>query len=111
MGDGCHARRSAHVESHRTRCRLNCFSVVQPNAHPNLLATRQECRGTFDVRKKEGRLPFGDAGGQALASADPPMHALHRSTVFPELVAKRMAELEPFIAGHRYGMCDTCAGQ
>ena len=43
------------------------------------------------------RLPFGDAGAQALATADPPMHALHRSTVFPELVAKRMAELEPDI--------------
>jgi cytochrome P450 len=43
------------------------------------------------------RLPFGDAAGQALATADPPMHALHRSTVFPELVAKRMAELEPDI--------------
>jgi len=43
------------------------------------------------------RLPFGDAGVQALATADPPMHALHRSTVFPELVAKRMAELEPDI--------------
>jgi cytochrome P450 len=41
------------------------------------------------------RLPFGDAGAQALATADPPMHALHRKTVFPELVAKRMAELEP----------------
>ena len=43
------------------------------------------------------RLPFGDAGAQALATADPPMHALQRSTVFPELVAKRMAELEPDI--------------
>ena len=43
------------------------------------------------------RLPFGDAGAQALATADPPMHALHRNTVFPELVAKRMAELEPDI--------------
>src|ERR1700688_1205653 len=43
------------------------------------------------------RLPFGDAGAQALATADPPRHALHRSTVFPELVAKRMAELEPDI--------------
>ncbi|MDT4947242.1 MAG: hypothetical protein QOH14_3975, partial [Pseudonocardiales bacterium] len=40
------------------------------------------------------RLPFGDAGVDALATADPPMHALHRSTVFPELVARRMAELE-----------------
>jgi cytochrome P450 len=43
------------------------------------------------------RLPFGDAGIQALATADPPMHALHRSTVFPELVAKRMTMLEPDI--------------
>ena len=41
------------------------------------------------------RLPFGDAGGQALATADPPVHSLHRSTVFPELVARRMAQLEP----------------
>jgi cytochrome P450 len=41
------------------------------------------------------RLPFGDAVVQALATADPPAHALHRSTVFPELVAKRMKELEP----------------
>jgi len=45
------------------------------------------------------RLSFGDAGAQALATADPPAHALHRSTVFPELVAKRMATLEPDIAG------------
>ena len=43
------------------------------------------------------RVPFGDAGVQALATADPPMHALHRRTVFPELVAKRMAALEPDI--------------
>ncbi len=43
------------------------------------------------------RFAFGDAGVQALATADPPMHALHRDTVFPELVAKRMAALEPDI--------------
>jgi cytochrome P450 len=43
------------------------------------------------------RLSYGDAGVQALATADPPMHALHRSTVFPELVAKRMSQLEPDI--------------
>jgi cytochrome P450 len=40
------------------------------------------------------RLSFGDAGSQALATADPPAHALHRSAVFPELVEKRMEELE-----------------
>lgn len=43
------------------------------------------------------RLPFGGDGMQALATADPPTHALHRGAVFPELVAKRMAELEPAV--------------
>ena len=45
------------------------------------------------------RLGFGgEADIQVLATADPPLHTLHRSTVFPELVAKRMADLEPDIA-------------
>jgi cytochrome P450 len=44
------------------------------------------------------RLSYGDAGVQALATADPPAHASHRKTVFPELVAKRMAALESDIA-------------
>ena len=35
------------------------------------------------------------------------MHALHRSTVFPELVAKRMAELEPDIVA----IADACVTQ
>src|SRR6202049_304389 len=42
------------------------------------------------------RFAFGD-GGQALATADPPLHAIHRDAVFPELVAKRMEALEPDI--------------
>jgi cytochrome P450 family 144 len=53
------------------------------------------------------RLPFGDAGVQALATADPPMHGLHRDTVFPELVAKRMAALEPNIVE----IAEDCVGQ
>jgi cytochrome P450 len=39
-----------------------------------------------------GVAPF-DPGIQALATADPPTHAGHRSAIFPELVAKRMATL------------------
>lgn len=39
-----------------------------------------------------GVAPF-DPGVQALATADPPQHATHRSAIFPELVAKRMATL------------------
>jgi cytochrome P450 family 144 len=39
-----------------------------------------------------GVAPF-DPGIQALATADPPQHSRHRSAIFPELVAKRMATL------------------
>jgi cytochrome P450 len=53
------------------------------------------------------RLPFGDVGVQALATADPPTHALHRDAVFPELVAKRMAALEPDIVD----IAEDCIGQ
>ena len=41
------------------------------------------------------QLSFGDASFQALASADPPAHTVHRRTVFPDLVAQRMVTLEP----------------
>lgn len=44
-----------------------------------------------------GRFEFGGEEGQALATADPPLHAIHRNAVFPELVAKRMLALEPDI--------------
>jgi cytochrome P450 len=60
-----------------------------------------------DAQGMPCRLPFGDAGFQALATADPPMHALHRDTVFPDLVAKRMAALEPDIVG----IADDCVSQ
>jgi cytochrome P450 len=44
-----------------------------------------------------GRFTFGDAGGQVLATADPPLHEIHRRAVFPELVTKRMEALDPEI--------------
>ncbi|HWS46673.1 MAG TPA: cytochrome P450 [Acidimicrobiia bacterium] len=43
-------------------------------------------------------LPFGIGDGtDSLATADPPSHTAHRGTVFPELVARRMAALRPDI--------------
>ena len=39
---------------------------------------------------------FGD-GTTTLATADPPEHTVHRSVVFPELVARRMEEMRPEI--------------
>ena len=50
-----------------------------------------------DDHGRPARLAFGDSAMQALATADPPTHTLHRSTVFPNFVAKRMTLLEPDI--------------
>ena len=52
------------------------------------------------------RISFGEGTGQVLATADPPAHALHRSTVFPELVAKRMEALEPDVVEIASGCVD-----
>jgi cytochrome P450 len=41
--------------------------------------------------------PFGGEWTNVLATADPPMHTLHRATVFPELMRTRMATLRPGI--------------
>jgi cytochrome P450 len=43
------------------------------------------------------RLSLGDAGADALATADPPAHKAHRDVVFSEFVSKRMETLEPDI--------------
>ena len=50
------------------------------------------------------RVSFADMVVQTLATADPPLHTVHRATVFPELVAKRMSLLEPDIAA----LADEC---
>jgi cytochrome P450 len=51
-----------------------------------------------DDRGLPCRWSFGESGGYVLATADPPDHKIHREAVFSELVAKRMAALEPEIA-------------
>jgi cytochrome P450 len=51
-----------------------------------------------DDRGLPCRFSFGDTGSYVLATADPPHHKIHREAVFSELVAKRMAALEPEIA-------------
>lgn len=47
-----------------------------------------------------GTIPMGDLGGQtqALATADDPAHAVHRKALIPQLAAKRIRAIEPFIA-------------
>lgn len=41
--------------------------------------------------------PYGGHDTDVLATADPPLHSVHRKAVFPTLVARRMAELRPEI--------------
>jgi len=53
------------------------------------------------------RLPFGRPGIQTLATADPPIHTLHRGTVFPNFVSKRMASLEPDVVD----LATDCVGR
>ena len=47
-----------------------------------------------------GAFAMGELGGdiQALATADDPAHAAHRKLLVPQLAAKRIRALEPFIA-------------
>src|ERR1700684_3901621 len=59
-------------------------------------SSNMHCLRYRDDAGLPARFAFGE-GGQALATADPPLHAIHRDAVFPELVAKRMEELEPDI--------------
>ncbi|RVT90271.1 cytochrome P450 [Sphingomonas crocodyli] len=48
-----------------------------------------------DARGLPARLPFGSAGVQVLATADPPLHGAHKKAIFPEFVGRRMTALEP----------------
>jgi cytochrome P450 family 144 len=47
-----------------------------------------------------GMFPIGELGGptQALATADDPAHAVHRKALIPQLAAKRIRAIEPFVA-------------
>lgn len=42
-------------------------------------------------------VPFGDSSTNVLATADPPIHTVHRRTVLPALMAKEMRALQPQI--------------
>jgi cytochrome P450 len=48
---------------------------------------------------KVGAFPIGELGGEihALATADDPSHATHRKLLVPQLAARRINALEPFI--------------
>ena len=71
--------------------------LVEASARVEDFSSNMKCLLYRDESGLPGRFKFGDAGGQALATADPPLHEIHRRAVFPELVTKRMEALDPEI--------------
>ena len=81
-------------------------SVAEATARVEDFSSNMEC---LLYRGEDGlpdRLSFGELVMQTLATADPPDHTVHRKTVFPELVAKRMSLLEPEIVDLAVGCVD-----
>jgi cytochrome P450 len=71
--------------------------LVEASARVEDFSSAMKCLLYRDDAGLPGRFTFGDAGGQVLATADPPLHEIHRRAVFPELVTKRMEALDPEI--------------
>lgn len=76
-------------------CVVSSFEMVAEAT--NRVADFSSSMHHFLYRDGDGlpaRMAFGE-GTQILAVADPPAHTVHRGVVFPDLMAKRMAGLEP----------------
>jgi len=74
-------------------------TVADATARVADFSSNMRCLLYRDDAGLPARLAFGGEDGvETLATADPPIHTVHRSVVFPELMAKRMASLEPEIA-------------
>jgi cytochrome P450 family 144 len=71
--------------------------LVEASGRVEDFSSAMQCLLYRDETGVPGRFTFGDAGGQVLATADPPLHEVHRRAVFPELVTKRMEALDPEI--------------
>jgi cytochrome P450 len=72
--------------------------LAEATARVEDFSSNMHCLLYRDEQGLPARLSFGSAGVQALATADPPTHTVHKHAVFPEFVSKRMALLEPEIA-------------
>jgi cytochrome P450 len=84
---------------------VNTFELLaEASARVVDFSSNMKCLLYRDDAGLPGRFTFGDAGGQALATADPPLHEIHRRAVFPELVTKRMEALDPEIRGIADGL-------
>jgi cytochrome P450 family 144 len=68
-------------------------------ARPHVFSSNLTATMTFQDGNV-GEFVMGEVGGdiQALATADDPAHAIHRKMLVPQLTAKRINAMEPFIA-------------
>jgi cytochrome P450 len=82
--------------------------LVEASGRVEDFSSAMKCLLYRDEAGMPGRFTFGDAGGQVLATADPPLHEIHRRAVFPELVTKRMEALDSEIRDLADGLV-TCA--
>ncbi len=90
---------------------VNTFELlVEASARVADFSSNMKCLLYRDDTGRPGRFTFGDAGGQALATADPPLHEIHRRAVFPELVTKRMDALDPEIRELSEGLVTRALG-
>ena len=73
--------------------------VAEATARVTDFSSNMRCLLYRDDAGLPARLAFGGEDGvETLATADPPIHTVHRSVVFPELMARRMASFESEIA-------------
>jgi cytochrome P450 len=68
--------------------------VMEATARVEDFSNNMEALIYRDEQDLPMRLDFGGEGVQTLATADRPLHTLHRKIVFPELVARQMNALE-----------------
>jgi cytochrome P450 family 144 len=77
---------------------VNTFELlVEASGRVGDFSSAMRCLIYRDEAGLPGRFEFGQGDGQVLATADPPLHEIHRGAVFPELVTKRMETLDPDI--------------
>jgi cytochrome P450 len=68
--------------------------LVEASGRVEDFSSAMKCLLYRDETGMPGRFTFGGNDGQVLATADPPLHEIHRRAVFPELVTKRMEALD-----------------
>jgi cytochrome P450 family 144 len=90
---------------------VNTFDLlVEASGRVEDFSSAMRCLIYRDDAGLPARFEFGGSDGQVLATADPPLHQVHRGAVFPELVTKRMEALDPEIFQLAEGLVTDALG-